>query len=273
MLNVRRTDNQPLTSVEQKNNVTIMVTELKNSYQIHDYKNELHRNNTDDELHYYPVPEDGIIQIELPVSANTRALCIKAKFLECESSIKIHDVFHSPSLSYLQIRKISKDSKAGIPLELSVQSTIPLKEINYMVMSRGQIVDAGKKNTSKLSLIPENSWAPTACIIVFYVHDNGEIINDALHIPVQLTLKNQINMHWSKSKAGPAEDITLKIKLTEPQTSVGLLVIDKSVHLLRKRHDITEDAIYSEINLYEKEQYYVDGGSAFSIFQVQLHII
>lgn len=50
-------------------------------------------------------------------------------------------------------------------------------------------------------------------------------------------------MHWSKNKAGPDEDITLKIKVTEPQTSVGLLVIDKSINLLGKRNDITEDAV------------------------------
>lgn len=50
-------------------------------------------------------------------------------------------------------------------------------------------------------------------------------------------------MHWSKNKAGPAEDITLKIKVTEPQTSVGILVIDKSINLLGESSDITEDAV------------------------------
>ncbi|XP_058032225.1 CD109 antigen [Ahaetulla prasina] len=264
MLKVRRTDNHPLTSVEQKNNVTIRVTQSKISYWL--YENELQKKNTDYELNY-PVPEDGIIQIELPVSANTTVLHIKAEFLESQTSIRIHEVFYSPSLSYLQIKKTSKDLKVGIPLELSVQSSIPLNEINYMVMSRGQIVDAGKKKTTTLSLIPENSWAPMACIIVFYVHDNGEIINDALHIPVQPAFKNQINMQWSKNKAGPAEDITLKIKVTEPQTSVGLLVIDKSINLLGKRNDITEDAIHHELNLYDIKPSYGETGNAFSVFQ------
>ncbi|XP_070789005.1 CD109 antigen isoform X2 [Pituophis catenifer annectens] len=264
MLKVRRTDNHPLTSVEQKNNVTITVTQSKISYQL--YENELQKKNTDYELNY-PVPENGIIQIDIPVSANTTVLYIKAEFLESQTFIRIHDVFYSPSLSYLQIRKTSKDLKVGVPLELSVQSSMPLNEINYMVMSRGQIVDAGKKKTTTFSLIPENSWAPTACIIVFYVHENGEIINDALHIPIQLTFKNQINMHWSKNKAGPAEDITLNIKVTEPQTSVGLLVIDKSINLLGKRNDITEDAIHHELNLYDTKPSFGEAGSAFSVFQ------
>ncbi|KAG8124112.1 hypothetical protein E2320_019474 [Naja naja] len=265
LLKVRRTDNHPLTSDEQKNNVTIMVRKSI-SYWLFNYENELQKKNTDYELSY-PIPENGIIQIELPVSANTTVLHIKAEFLKSHTSIMIQDVFYSPSLSYLQIRKTSKDLKVGTPLELSVQSSMPLNEINYMVMSRGQIVDAGKKKTTTLSLIPEDSWAPMACIIVFYVHDNGEIINDALHVPVQPTFKNQINMHWSKNKAGPAENITLNIKVTEPQTSVGLLVIDKSIDLLGKRNDITEDAIHHELNLYDTKPSNGEAGSAFSVFE------
>ncbi|KAK9411366.1 putative antigen [Crotalus adamanteus] len=74
-----------------------------------------------------------------------------------------------------------------------------------MVMSRDQIVDAGKKKTTTLSLTPENSWYPTACIIVFYVHDNGEIINDFLHIPVQPTFKNQNNNLWMLTDANLSE--------------------------------------------------------------------
>uniref|UniRef100_A0A8C5RJE5 CD109 molecule n=1 Tax=Laticauda laticaudata TaxID=8630 RepID=A0A8C5RJE5_LATLA len=52
-----------------------------------------------------------------------------------------------------------------------------------------------------------------------------------------------VQCDMGKNKAGPAEDITLKIKVTEPQTSVGLLVIDKSINWLGKRNDITEDAV------------------------------
>ncbi|KAL7987953.1 hypothetical protein Chor_006872 [Crotalus horridus] len=266
MLKVRRNDDHPLTSDEKKNNVTIMVTQSKIYYQILEDENESLQKNTVYELSY-PVPGDGVIQMELPVSTNTTVLHIKAEFLESQASIKISDVFYSPSLTYLQIRKTSKDFKVGTPLELSVESSVPLNEINYMVMSRDQIVDAGKNKTTTLSLTPENSWYPMACIIVFYVHDNGEIINDFLHIPVQPTFKNQINMHWSKNKAGPAEDITLKIKVTEPQTSIGLLVIDKSVNLLGKSNAITEDAIHHELSLYDTKPYYGETGNAVSVFQ------
>lgn len=50
----------------------------------------------------------------------------------------------------------------------------------------------GKQNSTAFSLTPENSWAPKACIIVYYIEDDGEIINDVLKIPVHLVFKNKV---------------------------------------------------------------------------------
>lgn len=53
----------------------------------------------------------------------------------------------------------------------------------------------------------------------------------------------KVNITWSKDKAGPSEKISLKINVTEPKTSVALLIVDKSTKLLGKRSDITEDVV------------------------------
>ena len=63
---------------------------------------------------------------------------------------------------------------------------------SFQVVSRGQLVAVGKQNSTTFSLTPENSWAPKACIIVYYIEDDGEIINDVLKIPVQLVFKNKV---------------------------------------------------------------------------------
>lgn len=63
---------------------------------------------------------------------------------------------------------------------------------SFQVVSRGQLVAVGKQNSTTFSLTPENSWAPKACIIVYYIDDDGEIINDVLKIPVQLVFKNKV---------------------------------------------------------------------------------
>lgn len=50
-------------------------------------------------------------------------------------------------------------------------------------------------------------------------------------------------MYWSRKKAGPSENVTLKINVTEPKTTIALLVVDKSTKLLGKRSDITEETV------------------------------
>uniref|UniRef100_A0A803T9M7 CD109 molecule n=1 Tax=Anolis carolinensis TaxID=28377 RepID=A0A803T9M7_ANOCA len=257
MLKITRFDNTPLTHDERQNNVMISVEPSKNVgflqriYYMYDDANESQTNETTQNLSY-PVPEDGVIQIEFPIQENTTRLNIKAKFLESQTSISIHDTFYSASMTYLQIKKASQDVKAGAPLELNVQSNKPLKEISYMVVSKEQIVAAGKKKSTTFTLTPENSWAPSACVIAYHVDDNGEVINDVLRFPVQPDFKNKIKMHWSKNKARPSEDVTLKISVTEPKTTIGLLVVDKSTKLLGKRSDITEDAVYLFLHCAQK---------------------
>lgn len=50
----------------------------------------------------------------------------------------------------------------------------------------------GKQNSTTFSLIPENSWAPKACVIVYYIEDDGEIINDVLKIHIQVDFENKV---------------------------------------------------------------------------------
>lgn len=59
------------------------------------------------------------------------------------------------------------------------------------VKSRGQVVSAGK-SSGGLTLVPEITWAPLACVIVYCVHPSGEIVNDVMRLPISQTLKNQV---------------------------------------------------------------------------------
>lgn len=64
------------------------------------------------------------------------------------------------------------------------------------VKSRGQAISAGK-GSPDLTLVPEVSWAPLACIIVYCVHPSGEVINDAIQLPIRQFLQNQVIFHCS----------------------------------------------------------------------------
>ena len=61
--------------------------------------------------------------------------------------------------------------------------------------SRDRIVGSGLFSGT-LTLVPEASWAPMVCVVVYCVQDDGEVINGVLMLPVPLELQNQVSL-WS----------------------------------------------------------------------------
>uniref|UniRef100_A0A8C8BQN9 CD109 antigen n=1 Tax=Otus sunia TaxID=257818 RepID=A0A8C8BQN9_9STRI len=255
-LKVTRSDSNQLTAAERQNLVTITAQQsdlLFHHSSLSHLENEAteERNLTVHVLNY-TVPENGIIDIEFPIQSDTKTLRVQAEFLSSKTDIGVYDVFSSPSQTYLQVKTKSQDIKAGKPFELSIASNKPVREFHYLVLSKEQIMAFGTKAAKTFTLTAENSWAPLACILVFYVDDLGVVVNDALTIPIQPVLDDKIKISWSKDKVKPSEKVSLKISTTEPGSIIGLAVVDKSTKLLGESSDITEDS--------ENTFYFVDGG-------------
>uniref|UniRef100_A0A7N6BA92 CD109 molecule n=1 Tax=Anabas testudineus TaxID=64144 RepID=A0A7N6BA92_ANATE len=106
-----------------------------------------------------------------------------------------------------------------------------------------QLVSAGKVS-SVLTLVPEFSWSPLACIIVFTVLSNGEIINDMIELPVTQTLQNQVlYCLWLSILKRPADEVTLRVSVAEPGSLVGILVVDKVTQWMGSQNDITKEKV------------------------------
>ncbi|KAB1275760.1 CD109 antigen [Camelus dromedarius] len=190
---VTRSDGHQLTPEERSNHVVITVTQRNYTEKL--YWSRWDR--TDQEVGTvqvtnHTVPQNGIFKIEFRILDDCSELQLKASFLDSVDSIAVHGMFKSPSKTYIQLKTRDENIKVGSPFELVVSGNKQLKELSYMVVSRGQLVAVGKQNSTTFSLTPENSWAPKACIIVYYIEDDGEIINDVLRIPVQLVFKNKV---------------------------------------------------------------------------------
>lgn len=52
----------------------------------------------------------------------------------------------------------------------------------------------GTKTAKTFTLTAENSWAPLACILVFYVDELGVVVNDALTVPIQPVLDDKVTI-------------------------------------------------------------------------------
>ena len=154
-------------------------------------------------------------------------------------------------------------------------------DVCVQVKSRGQVVSAGR-SSGDLTLVPEASWGPLACVIVFCVHPSGEIVNDLMCLPVAQFLQNkvicwfllsrsyrqmstfqngiqlvhnwsdcdwQVSLSWSSAQRRPAEDVTLKVSVSEPDSLVGILVVDKATHWAGSHNDITKETVRNSSHL------------------------
>uniref|UniRef100_A0A8C6JNC5 Uncharacterized protein n=1 Tax=Melopsittacus undulatus TaxID=13146 RepID=A0A8C6JNC5_MELUD len=246
-LKVTRSDSNQLTA-EERQNLVVITTQQSDLLFHHSSLSHLENEATEERnltvrVLNYTLPENGIIDVEFPILPDTKTLRVQAEFLNSRTDIGVYDVFSSPSQTYLQVKTKSQDIKAGKPFELSISSNKPVREFHYLVLSKEQIMSFGTKTTKAFTLTAENSWAPLACILVFYVDDLGVVVNDALTVPIQPVLDDKIKISWSKDKVKPSEKVSLKISTTEPGSVIGLAVVDKSTKLLGEASDITEDSV------------------------------
>ncbi|XP_040920879.1 CD109 antigen [Toxotes jaculatrix] len=265
-LKISTYNNQPLSLEDQRKTVQVSVTQRKQSpwsWKIDSVQEMMPRaSNTTgpsgtrprpEEMPpkemEFPIPADGIIPLYIQVMNETETLTIDASFEDSQSTLQLYRSYTSPSHSYLQIQKPTKSPEVGSPVMLRIERNFPMTEIHYIVKSRGQVVSAGK-SSGDLTLVPEISWAPLACIIVYCVHANGEIVNDVLQLPITQTLQNQVSLNWSNTMRRPGDEVTLRVTVAEPGSLVGILVVDKATQASGSHNDITEERVLEEMMEY-----------------------
>ncbi|XP_069371373.1 CD109 antigen isoform X2 [Paralichthys olivaceus] len=270
-LKISTYNNQPLSLEDQRNTVQVSVMQRKESPwnwkmdqvlemrpRSSNVSGPQHPEQMPLKQMEFPVPADGVVPLHVLVMNETETLTIDASFGDSHSTLQLYRSYTSPSHTYLQIQKPSTPAEVDSPVLLHIQKNFPVTEIHYIVKSRGRVVSAGN-SSGDLTLFPEVSWAPLACVIVFCVRPDGEIVNDVLQLPIKPALHNQVSLSWSDTVTQPGDDVTLRVKVAEPGSLVGILVVDKATRGRGSNNDITKMRVMEEI-----KQYSVSAADAFS---------
>ncbi|XP_041063636.1 CD109 antigen [Carcharodon carcharias] len=215
------------------------------------------------------VPESGFVKIQFPLLPNTVHLSMKITFEKMTKYISVNSNVHLSRTPFIQLQMESSLVKVGLPFEFAIESSEVLNETNYQVVSRGQVVFAGKSQLTTVELTPELSWAPSASLIAYYITEDGQIVSDALDLNVEGIFANKVSLSWSKDQVKPADNVSLSVSTSEDQSFIGVLVVDKGVQLLKGGNDLTEAMIIQELkgaakdNIASANGWYPD----FNVFQ------
>nr|XP_061824601.1 CD109 antigen-like isoform X2 [Nerophis lumbriciformis] len=222
-LSISRYDRKPLSPVDRMNSAVVDVTQRTSMMEAETTTMTL------------PVPEDGKVHIQFKLQDEVKMLLIQAKFQSSVETLTLFNNYSSPSSSYLVIYP-RLPATVGLPLQLDVESTFQPSSLHYVVSSRGQVVAAGTKTSSSFSLVPTPSWSPEACITVYSVLSDGELISDTAQIPINQ--QGHVSLNWSKEKAQPGEQVWLTVTAHDQNSHVGILVMGRHYDAPRADWDL-----------------------------------
>ncbi|XP_076755633.1 thioester-containing protein 1 allele R1 isoform X2 [Xylocopa sonorina] len=203
--------------------------------------------------------EHGMVKLDFyPPKSNgntSYSLNIEANYLNLYEWFPSTNQAMSQNNEYIQAILKTENPTVDREVEIEVNSTSPLKYINYEIFGRGDILDAGSiyaqnKHTASFKFLPTYVMAPTAHVIVYYVGTDGEIIADSLDIELEGVLKNFVDIKIAPEEVGPGENVNLVIT-SNPNSYVGLLGVDQRSILLKSGNDISYEQVYKELKSYD----------------------
>ncbi|XP_073531669.1 CD109 antigen-like [Phyllobates terribilis] len=175
----------------------------------------------------YTIPDSAIIAIEFPLLQSVQYVNVEVSYQNTTELFyfdKSSWIYPYPSIQ-LQISETVL--KVGTPFNVQVATNPEVQDIYYMVVANEMIVSAGKNKTT-FSLTPDQSWTPTAQVVVYFLKINssfGDIVQNTSQVfSVKSELANKVNLSWSKSRANPSENVSLSIRVKETRSLVGLQV-------------------------------------------------
>ncbi|XP_077146005.1 CD109 antigen-like [Ranitomeya variabilis] len=192
----------------------------------------------------YTIPESAIITIEFPLLQSVQYVNVNVSYQNATQLFYFDKSYWiNPSIQ-LQISETVL--KVGTPFNVQVETSPNVQDIYYMVVANGTIVSAGKNKTT-FSLTPDQSWTPTAQLVVYFlkiIANFGDIVQNTSQVfSVESELGNKVTLSWSKSRANPLENVSLSISVKETRSLVGLQVFS-----LEDRNNINITRI-DELNL------------------------
>ncbi|KAI0234055.1 Complement C3 [Lamellibrachia satsuma] len=168
--------------------------------------------------------------------------------------------YNSPTRSYLLARPRLDEYMVGNIMEVEVLATAlsDIKQLNYMVIVRGEIVyqrsvtvTAGILTTLHILVTPQMS--PSARLFVYYIRQTGgsiEVVDDAVWIDIKDECHHKVSLSMSKSEFEPGEEEPLQYRGAS-NSKLLLLAVDQAVYALGGKNMLTAKKLFDELERYD----------------------
>ncbi|KAI7811313.1 complement C3 [Triplophysa rosa] len=207
---------------------------------------------------------NGIVKITINSQGDSPSLQITVKtinqYLKDEQQATKTMTAHAykpkaNSRNYLHIGIDAAELEIGeqrsVNLNMAKSSTIKNHDFTYMIISKGQIVSVGREKRQEQSLISVHltvtkDMAPSFRIVAYYHMGSDEVVSDSVWVDVKDTCMGTLKLQLKEEK-----DKQVSMEITgDPGAKVGLVVVDKAVHVLNKNR-LTQSKVWDVIEKHD----------------------
>ncbi|KAK7161096.1 hypothetical protein R3I94_003929 [Phoxinus phoxinus] len=196
----------------------------------------------------------------LDITAKTKDPQIRDEQQAVKTMTAIAYIPKGDSKNYLHIGIDTAELQIGDQMKVNLNTgqspDVKDQDYTYMILSKGQIVQADRFKRSgqalvSLSLPVTKDMVPSFRFVAYYHVGSSEVVSDSVWVDVKDTcmgtLKLQVKEKMNTYDTG--DKVTLQIT-GDPGARVGLVVVDKAVHVLNKNR-LTQMKIWDVIEKHD----------------------
>uniref|UniRef100_A0A3B3VN30 Complement C3-like n=1 Tax=Poecilia latipinna TaxID=48699 RepID=A0A3B3VN30_9TELE len=148
-------------------------------------------------------------------------------------------------------------SMTARPYKTKSNSYLYMSKYRKHILSRGQLVKHGRYQMSgqmlmRQSLPVTKEMLPSFRIIAYYHPNSEEVVADSVWVDVKDSCMGSLSLKPVRPAAFYAYRSSFSLKITaDPEATVGLVAIDKSVSALNRKHRLTQKKIWDMVEEYD----------------------
>ncbi|XP_077381637.1 complement C3-like [Festucalex cinctus] len=168
--------------------------------------------------------------------------------------------YDTKSNNYIHIGVDTAELDLGDNLKINLNlNKAPAQDtdITYLVIGRGQLAKYGRHRTIGQALIsliiPINKdMLPSFRIVAYYRPDNSEVVSDSVWVDVKDSCMGSLKLESSRPVPSYEPRKMFGLKVTgDPESTVGLVAVDKGVFVLNKKHRLTQKKVWETVEKHD----------------------
>ncbi|XP_075347875.1 ovostatin-like [Mycteria americana] len=181
--------------------------------------------------------------------------------------------FYSRTNSFVKIEPVKEKLSCGQQRTINVHYVLNREgyrnatNFYYVVMTKGKIVLSGQKQVSisdaprgifSITLTATEKLGPSARLLLYTVHPNGEIVADSSWIRSDVCFKNKLQLEFSEKQGLPGSKVSLHLEAAA-SSYCALRAVDQSVLLLQPERELSAENVYYQLSVSDLYGYYYNG--------------